>query len=84
MVVLTGDDIVQDRNWKPCPGDQCSGCDFKATCPVHTGNPLPAYVPRRMPMDTQLTLLSPEPQLPPRPDLRAVPATAEEQLSLPI
>jgi putative RecB family exonuclease len=84
LVVLTGDDIVQDRAWKPCPGDQCSGCDFKATCPVHTGAPLPAYVPKRMPVDTQLTLLSPEPQLPPRPDLRVVSAPAQEQLSLPI
>lgn len=84
LVTLTGDDIVRDRQWSPCAGDHCSGCDFKATCPAHTGAPVPLYIPKRTPVDAQLTLLSPEPQLPPRLDLAAPPAEVQEQLSLPL
>lgn len=82
-VSLTGDDITADRQWQPCVGDQCSGCDFKATCPAHTGAPLPDYIPKRAPVEAQLTLLQPDPQMPLRPDLALRTIEPEEQLSLP-
>jgi len=41
-VIATGDEISRERQWKPCVGEQCLGCDFRAVCPAHTGAPLPA------------------------------------------
>jgi RecB family exonuclease len=84
LVVLTGDDIGTDRRWSPCKGDHCGGCDFRATCPAHTGVPIPAFVPRVMPVDTQLTLLQPEPALPMRPSPASSESDGGNQLSLPL
>jgi RecB family exonuclease len=82
LVVATGNDVVSDRQWNPCKGPHCVGCDFRATCPSHTGTPVPAYVPKAVPVQAQLTLLQPDPQVPhPMPASEADPGT---QLALPL
>lgn len=47
-VIATGDEIMRQRQWLPCVGEQCAGCDFRAVCPAHTGEPLPPPTPQRM------------------------------------
>ena len=85
LVVLTGEDITQDRQWSACKGDHCSGCDFRSLCPSHTGAPVPLYVPPRTRIDAQLTLLQPEPQMPFAMASRPVEAVdADNQLALPL
>jgi RecB family exonuclease len=64
--IATGNDISSNRQWTPCPGDHCGGCDFRSSCPAHTGKPLAAFVetPRlvRERVDTQMSLLLPDEQ----------------------
>ncbi len=55
-VVAAGNDITADRNWEPCVGDHCGGCDFRAICPAHTGRPLPAAPARPAVRSSQLSL----------------------------
>jgi len=84
-VALTGDDIAADRRWAPCKGHHCAGCDFRASCPAHTGAPLPAFTGRAAMPERQLTLLQPDPTPPPpfRPARAPAPA-AGPQLALPL
>lgn len=86
-VVSTGNDIVGERRWEPCPGDYCGGCDFKNSCPAHTNRPLPPPAALRVVQtDTQLSLLLPDgSSLPPRSTPAPVVAAVEEgQLALPM
>jgi putative RecB family exonuclease len=55
-VIATGGDIQNDRQWKPCVGDHCGGCDFRTSCPAHTGGQL-APLQRTPRMDAQMPLL---------------------------
>jgi DNA helicase-2/ATP-dependent DNA helicase PcrA len=82
-VGATGDDISRDRRWSPCVGDHCGGCDFRASCPAHTGQELPPVVERAARDDSQLSLLLPEAAIEAR---QAVPEPVREegQLSLPL
>jgi RecB family exonuclease len=82
-VVLTGNDIQSDRRWAACKGAHCAGCDFKASCPAHTGLPVPAFTGRVLAPESQLTLLQPEPTPPPAPLAAAAPSRAAGQLALP-
>jgi CRISPR/Cas system-associated exonuclease Cas4 (RecB family) len=47
-VISTGDEISRQRQWLPCVGEQCAGCDFRAVCPAHTGEPLPPPTAQRL------------------------------------
>lgn len=82
-VVGTGDEISRERQWSPCRGEHCHGCDFRPVCPAHTGAPLPPPLVRTEPRDTQLSLLLPEPSLV---SAHGAPAAVEshEQLTLPL
>lgn len=55
-VIGTGNDIAAERQWTPCPGDHCGGCDFKSTCPVHTGEPVGPPPERTVIRSTQMSL----------------------------
>jgi DNA helicase-2/ATP-dependent DNA helicase PcrA len=81
-VIATGNDIQSDREWSPCPGDHCGGCDFRAVCPAHTGARLAPLSLRPAAAETQMTLLLP----PAEPSAGQVVAEAREegQLSLPL
>jgi CRISPR/Cas system-associated exonuclease Cas4 (RecB family) len=52
-VIQAGDAIEADRAWTPCAGDHCTGCDFRAVCPAHTGRPAPP-APERIPASARI------------------------------
>lgn len=56
-VIATGNDISREREWTPCVGAHCGGCDFRAACPAHSGAPL---APARTALECQLSLLAPD------------------------
>lgn len=79
-VIATGDEISRQREWRPCVGEQCVSCDFRAVCPAHTGEPLPP--PTARPAESgQLALALLEPGAPERHSPRV---HSTEQLTLPL
>ena len=78
-VELTGNDLSAERRWTPCVGNHCSSCDFKPTCPAHTGAPMPAPAGLPVRRENQLQLRLDGFDLEP-----AVRPVAERQLALPL
>jgi RecB family exonuclease len=79
-VTATGDEIAGQRVWKPCVGDHCGGCDFRASCPAHTGAALPPPTACQV-ESTQLSLSLLSGRGEPLP---APPECGQTQLTLPL